>query len=182
MQNLSNTQKWDTTSNGRQRYRRAHCGASQIWSNDIRARYFNEFLRFITSRFLKKPLIAHKPKTRSNTEAQTSTGATYTTHNHGTTPTNKTNTKYPISPERADIQSGCSTREQPLEKAYCIQIVFKLIEESMEKSALDGFTPALTKLEPNIATIAPLSVHSLISGMRTFTPYLFPASTRAARS
>lgn len=131
---------------------------------------------------LKTPLIAHKPKTRSSTEAQTSTGATYTTHNHGTTPTNKTNTKYPISPERADIQSGCSTREQPLEKAYCIQIVFKLIEESMEKSALDGFTPALTKLEPNIATIAPLSVHSLISGMRTFTPYLFPASTRAARS
>ncbi len=77
------TQKWDTTSNRHQRYRRAHCGASQIWSNDIRARYFNEFLRFITSRFLKKPLIAHKPKTRSNTEAQTSTGATYTTHNHG---------------------------------------------------------------------------------------------------
>ena len=157
------TQKWDTTSNRHQRYRRAHCGASQIWSNDIRARYFNEFLRFITSRFLKKPLIAHKPTPR-------------------TTMANKTNTKYPISPEHADIQGGCSTREQPLEKAYCIQIVFKLIEESMEKSALDGFTPALTKLEPNIATIAPLSVHSLISGMRTFTPYLFPASTRAARS
>lgn len=35
---------------------------------------------------LKTPLIAHKPKTRSSTEAQTSTGATYTTHNHGTTP------------------------------------------------------------------------------------------------
>lgn len=60
MQNLSkHTQKWDTTSNGRQRYRRAHCGASQIWSNDIRARYFNEFLRFITSRLRYADLLGH---------------------------------------------------------------------------------------------------------------------------
>ncbi len=64
MQNLSNTQKWDTTSNGRQRYRRAHCGASQIWSNDIHARYFNEFLRFITSRLRYTDLPGHGRVTR----------------------------------------------------------------------------------------------------------------------
>lgn len=51
-----------------------------------------------------------------------------------------------------------------------MEIFVNGIAESIAKSGLDGVTPASTRLTPSMATMAPLSVHSLSCGTRTSTP------------
>lgn len=56
------------------------------------------------------------------------------------------------------------------------------IEELMGKSGSEGVMPASTRLTPSMATMAPLSVHNAIFGMRTITPCASPTSSSFARS
>ena len=63
-----------------------------------------------------------------------------------------------------------------------MQILFMGMAESMGQSGEEGASPASTRFTPSMATIAPLSVHSLSRGMRTSTPARSPYSSSFARS
>ena len=63
-----------------------------------------------------------------------------------------------------------------------MEIFVNGMAESMAKSRFDGATPASTRLTPSMATMAPLSVHSLSCGTRTSTPCSTPTSNSLARS
>ena len=63
-----------------------------------------------------------------------------------------------------------------------MQILFMGMAESMGQSGAEGASPASTRFTPSMATIAPLSVHSLSRGMRTSTPARSPYSSSFARS
>ena len=66
-------------------------------------------------------------------------------------------------------------------KSY-IETLVRGMAESIGKSGALGATPASTRFTPSMATMAPLSVQSLICGIRTSTPYFSPNSSSLARS